>query len=96
VDAKAGKLAALVDVDKIPHPGRGANFVHPKCGPVWDTGHLGSEKIALIGTDPAKHKQYAWKVCEMLDGQAAATSSSRRTRRAPTSMSTPRCTRIPR
>jgi nitrite reductase (NO-forming)/hydroxylamine reductase len=69
VDAKTGKLAAIVEVDKIPHPGRGANFVHPKCGPVWATGHLGSEKISLIGTDPEKHKQYAWKVCEAIDGQ---------------------------
>jgi nitrite reductase (NO-forming)/hydroxylamine reductase len=69
VDAKEGKRVALVDVDKIPHPGRGANFKHAKCGPVWATGHLGSEKIALIGTDPAKNKQHAWKVCEMLDGQ---------------------------
>jgi nitrite reductase (NO-forming)/hydroxylamine reductase len=69
VDVKEGKLAKLVDVDKIPHPGRGANFVHPKFGPVWATGHLGSEKIALIGTDPAKHKQNAWKVVQMLDGQ---------------------------
>ena len=69
VDAKEGKLAALVEVDKIPHPGRGANFVHPTCGPVWATGHLGSEKISLIGTDPEKHKQYAWKVCETIDGQ---------------------------
>jgi nitrite reductase (NO-forming)/hydroxylamine reductase len=69
VDAKTSKLVALVDVDKIPHPGRGANFVHPKCGPVWATGHLGSEKISLIGTDPEKHKPYAWKVCEVLDGQ---------------------------
>jgi nitrite reductase (NO-forming)/hydroxylamine reductase len=69
VDAKEGKLVKLVDVDKIPHPGRGANFVHPKFGPVWATGHLGSEKIALIGTDPVKHKQHAWKVVQMLDGQ---------------------------
>jgi len=69
VDAKEGKRAAIVDVDKIPHPGRGANFVHPTCGPVWATGHLGSEKIALIGTDPAKHKDRAWKVCEYLNGQ---------------------------
>jgi nitrite reductase (NO-forming)/hydroxylamine reductase len=69
VDAKEGKLEAIVDVDKIPHPGRGANFVHPKCGPVWATGHLGSEKISLIGTDPGKHKAYAWKVCETIDGQ---------------------------
>jgi nitrite reductase (NO-forming)/hydroxylamine reductase len=69
VDAKEGKRAAIVEVDKIPHPGRGANFVHPKFGPVWATGHLGSEKIALIGTDPVKHKQNAWKVVQMLDGQ---------------------------
>ncbi len=69
VDSKEGKLVKLVDVDKIPHPGRGANFVHPKYGPVWATGHLGSEKIALIGTDPVKQKQHAWKVVQMLDGQ---------------------------
>ena len=69
VDTKAGKLVTLVDVDKIPHPGRGANFVHPKYGPVWATGHLGSEKIALIGTDPVKHKENAWKVVQYLDGQ---------------------------
>ena len=56
VDSKEGKLVKLVDVDKIPHPGRGANFVHPKYGPVWATGHLGSEKIALIGTDPEKQQ----------------------------------------
>ena len=68
VDAKEGKLVKLVDVDKIPHPGRGANFVHPKYGPVWATGHLGSEKIALIGTDP-KRKDSAWKVVQMLEGQ---------------------------
>ena len=69
VDAKEGELVSLIDVDKIPHPGRGANFVHPKHGPVWATGHLGSEKIALIGTDPKKHKKNAWKVVQMLDGQ---------------------------
>ncbi|MCL4760769.1 MAG: nitrite reductase [Burkholderiales bacterium] len=69
IDTKQGKLAKLVDVDKIPHPGRGANFVHPKFGPVWATGHLGSEKIALIGTDPVKNKAHAWKVVQMLDGQ---------------------------
>jgi nitrite reductase (NO-forming)/hydroxylamine reductase len=69
VDARDGKLAKLVDVDKIPHPGRGANFEHPKHGPMWATGHLGSEKISLIGTDPEHHKACAWKVCESIDGQ---------------------------
>jgi nitrite reductase (NO-forming)/hydroxylamine reductase len=69
VDAKETKLAGLVDVGKIPHPGRGANFVHPKFGPVWATGHLGDETIALIGTDPEKHKGEAWKMVQSLKGQ---------------------------
>ncbi len=66
VDTKEGKLAALVDTKKIPHPGRGANFVHPKFGPVWATGHLGADVITLIGTDPAKHPESAWKVVQEL------------------------------
>jgi nitrite reductase (NO-forming)/hydroxylamine reductase len=69
VDLKDEKLAALIDVGKIPHPGRGANFVDPKNGPVWATGHLGDETISLIGTDPEKHKAQAWKVVRTLKGQ---------------------------
>jgi nitrite reductase (NO-forming)/hydroxylamine reductase len=76
VDTKTDKLAALVDVGKIPHPGRGANFVDPKYGPVWATGHLGDDSIAVIGTDPADptvhhkgHPQSAWKVVRSLKGQ---------------------------
>ena len=68
IDAKEGKLSAIVDVGKIPHPGRGANFIHPKFGPVWATGHLGDETISLIGTDPKGHKQNAFKVVETLKG----------------------------
>ena len=71
VDTKTGKLAALVDTKKIPHPGRGANFFHPKYGPVWATGHLGDAAISLISTpsdkaEHAKFKQYNWKVVEEL------------------------------
>ncbi|MDO9386779.1 MAG: cytochrome D1 domain-containing protein [Thiobacillus sp.] len=62
VDTKTGKLAALVNTKPKPHPGRGANFVHPKFGPVWATSHLGADVISLIGTDPAKHPNQAWKV----------------------------------
>jgi nitrite reductase (NO-forming)/hydroxylamine reductase len=69
VDMKEGKLQALIDVGKIPHPGRGANFVHPKFGPVWSTGHLGDETISLIGTDPVKNKQHAFKEVAKLKGQ---------------------------
>jgi len=69
VDLKEGKLAALIDVGKIPHPGRGANFTHPKFGPVWSTGHLGDESISLIGTDPVGHKAQAFKVVETIKSQ---------------------------
>jgi nitrite reductase (NO-forming) / hydroxylamine reductase len=69
VDTKEDKLAALVDVGKTPHPGRGANFVDPKFGPVWATADLGDDSITLIGTDPVKHKQNAWKVVRTLKGQ---------------------------
>jgi len=69
VDTKTGKLAALVDTAKIPHPGRGANFTHAKFGPVWTTGHLGADVITLISTPSddkknAKFKEYNWKVVQ--------------------------------
>ncbi len=69
VDAKEGELVKIVDVGKIPHPGRGANFIDPKFGPVWATGHLGDETVSLIGTDPKKHNANAWKVVRSLKGQ---------------------------
>lgn len=69
VDSKERQLVKLVDVGSIPHPGRGANFEDPKFGPVWATGHLGDDSISLIGTDPVKHKDNAWKVVRTLKGQ---------------------------
>ncbi len=68
IDTKEDKLAAVVSVGKTPHPGRGANFKHPKFGPVWATSHLGDETISLIGTDPIKHKEHAWKVVQTING----------------------------
>ncbi|MGB5744867.1 MAG: nitrite reductase [Sedimenticolaceae bacterium] len=69
VDSREDKLAALIDVGQIPHPGRGANFDHPKFGPVWATSHLGDQTIAMIGTDPEGHPQQAWKLVQSVDGQ---------------------------
>jgi len=66
IDSKDEKLAARVTVGKIPHPGRGANFVDPKYGPVWATGHLGDDFVALIGTDPAHNQDHAWKMVRKL------------------------------
>jgi nitrite reductase (NO-forming)/hydroxylamine reductase len=69
VDSQDQKLAALVEVGDIPHPGRGANFVDPKNGPVWATSHLGDASITLVGTDPKGHPDQAWKVVRTLQGQ---------------------------
>jgi nitrite reductase (NO-forming)/hydroxylamine reductase len=69
IDSKEDKLTALVDVTKIPHPGRGANLNDPKYGPVWVTSALGNENVTVIGTDPVKHKANAWKVVRTLKGQ---------------------------
>lgn len=71
VDTQTGKLAALIDTAKLPHPGRGANFVHPQFGPVWSTGHLGADVVSLISTasdEPkyAKYKEHNWKVVQEL------------------------------
>ncbi|HAM57813.1 MAG TPA: nitrite reductase [Candidatus Rokubacteria bacterium] len=67
IDAKDEKLVKLVEVGKIPHPGRGANWEDPKYGPVWATVHLGEGKITLIGTDPEKHPEHAWKAVRSVD-----------------------------
>jgi len=70
IDTKEDKLVALIKEESIkPHPGRGANFVHPVYGPVWSTSHLGDETVAIIGTDPEGHPEYAWKVVQVLEGQ---------------------------
>ena len=70
IDTKEGKLVKLVKdgVGVTPHPGRGANIMHPKFGPVWATSHLGDETVVLIGTDPVKHPDNAWKVVQTLEG----------------------------
>jgi len=69
IDLKEGKLAKLIDVGKIPHPGRGANFIDPQFGPVWATNHLGDETISLIGTDPKGHPKQAFTVVRTIKGQ---------------------------
>jgi nitrite reductase (NO-forming) / hydroxylamine reductase len=69
VDAKEQKLEALIHVERIPHPGRGANITDPKFGPVWVTSALGNEDISFIATDPVNHAEHAWKVVRVLKGQ---------------------------
>jgi nitrite reductase (NO-forming) / hydroxylamine reductase len=65
IDTKESKLVTITETGgQTPHPGRGANFVHPDFGPVWATSHLGDESVALIGTDPEGHPDQAWKIVD--------------------------------
>ncbi|MDX1403146.1 MAG: cytochrome D1 domain-containing protein [Woeseiaceae bacterium] len=68
VDSRDRDLEALVDVEKIPHPGRGANIVDPQYGPVWVTSALGNANITFLGTDPEGNPDSAWKVVRVLQG----------------------------
>ena len=68
VDSRDRELEALVDVEKIPHPGRGANIIDPEFGPVWVTSALGNANITFLGTDPEGYPDNAWKVVRILDG----------------------------
>jgi nitrite reductase (NO-forming)/hydroxylamine reductase len=69
VDSRERKLVALTEVTKIPHPGRGANIVDPRFGPVWVTSALGNHNVTFLGTDPEGHPEHAWKVVRTLEGQ---------------------------
>jgi nitrite reductase (NO-forming)/hydroxylamine reductase len=69
IDSRERKLVGLADVEKIPHPGRGANFVDPQFGPVWVTSALGNANVTFIGTDPEGHAGHAWRVVRTLQGQ---------------------------
>ncbi len=70
IDTEEGELVDVIDTSgDRPHPGRGANFVHPEFGPVWSTSHLGDASISLVGTDPEGHPDYAWREVAVLEGQ---------------------------
>jgi nitrite reductase (NO-forming)/hydroxylamine reductase len=68
IDSRDRELEALVDVEKIPHPGRGANIVDPEFGPVWVTSALGNANITFLGTDPENYPDNAWKVVRVVQG----------------------------
>ncbi len=70
IDTAEGELVDVIDTSgDRPHPGRGANFVHPEFGPVWSTSHLGDATISLVGTDPEGHPENAWREVATLEGQ---------------------------
>ena len=71
VDAKTRKLEAMIDTGKLPHPGPGANWIDPKCGPVGGTTHLGEGLVTVWGNDPKGHPKNAWKECYTVETDGA-------------------------
>ena len=63
MDSETRKFVASIETGNKPHPGPGANWVDPKCGPVAGTTHLGEGKITVWGNDPKGHPDNAWKIC---------------------------------
>ncbi len=63
VDSETRELEALIDTDAKPHPGPGANWIDPNCGPVGGSTHLGAPTVTVWGNDPAGHPDNAWEVC---------------------------------
>ncbi len=67
IDTFEGKLVANIPSEGTkPHPGRGVNVDSKEFGPVWGTGHIGSNDIVFIGTDPKNHPDNAWKVVKKI------------------------------
>ncbi len=63
MDAKERKLVGLLNTGDIPHPGPGANWDDPECGPVAGTVHLGEGLMTAWGNDPEGHPDQAWEIC---------------------------------
>ena len=66
VDAKTAKAVASIPTGKKPHPGPGANWIDPDCGPVGGTTHIGEGLVTSWGNDPAGHPDKAWKICKKI------------------------------
>jgi nitrite reductase (NO-forming)/hydroxylamine reductase len=71
VDTKDAKLEKMIDVDSLPHPGPGANWVDETCGPVGGTTHLGVGLVSVWGNDPIGHPEQAWKLCYEVETDGA-------------------------
>ncbi|MDH5543344.1 MAG: nitrite reductase [Nitrospinota bacterium] len=72
IDTKTRTKVAKFKTGAKPHPGRGANWTDPKYGPVTGTVHIGEAVMTVWGSDPAKHKDNAWKVLYKVDFEKAA------------------------
>lgn len=63
VDTETRKRVGMLNTGEIPHPGPGANWDDPECGPVAGTTHLGEGRMTAWGNDPEGHPDRAWQTC---------------------------------
>ncbi len=71
VDTDDYKLEAMIDTGPLPHPGPGANWMDPNCGPVAGTTHLGEGLVTVWGNDPEGNPDKAWKICYEVETDGA-------------------------
>ncbi|SMR84009.1 nitrite reductase (NO-forming) / hydroxylamine reductase [Aliiroseovarius halocynthiae] len=71
VDTKERKLEAMIDTAPLPHPGPGANWNDPNCGPVAGATHLGEGTVTVWGNDPEGRPDDAWKTCYEVETDGA-------------------------
>ena len=71
IDSETQTLEAMIDVDSKPHPGPGANWIDPECGPVGGTTHLGVGLVTVWGNDPVGRPDNAWKICYEVETDGA-------------------------
>jgi len=57
----------MLETGVKPHPGPGANWVDPECGPVAGTTHLGEGRMTFWGNDPEGHPDQAWQICDSVE-----------------------------
>ncbi len=61
-DTKNAQVITTIDVEGLVGGNSGTNYVDPLYGPVWATSAMGSSVVVVIGTDPDKHPENAWRV----------------------------------
>jgi nitrite reductase (NO-forming) / hydroxylamine reductase len=62
-DTVTRKRVGMLNTGNIPHPGPGANWIDPECGPVGGTPHLGEGRMTAWGNDPDGNPDRAWEIC---------------------------------
>ena len=81
LDTQKREIAATVP-GKFFAGSMGTSYHDPVYGPAWLTSTITSDEILVIGTDPAEHPEFAWKIVRNLRGAAQGSLFSSTHRRS--------------